>query len=317
VANKLSSQIECYYCDESFEYQYLAINHYSGCHSSKLKQLYLDKNYTRQKLSQTLNVTEGSVKEILRQTGITKEWGQVVSNSWSSMLPEARIKRSQQARLTRLDTYKNSTHLLQRHKEVILIGSQAAAKAKKLRSEEAKLDIFKLLDDGFSLDYSYKIDRARRVFKEWRQERGTVFCDICSSRESGWKWGFVLDHCHVQNIVRGLLCHQCNAFLGWVEKRQEKIDGYLSKGDLEFEYRNDLLHWDGFPWTVGDKMSCEICGVEKVLGQYSILIDHNHRTGKVRGFLCHSCNLKLGKFESGKNWLQYLENERVLGKIIL
>lgn len=36
---------------------------------------------------------------------------------------------------------------------------------------------------------------------------------------------------------------------------------------------------------------CAVCGVEEPLR-----IDHNHTTGKVRGLLCHNCNVGLGHF---------------------
>lgn len=39
---------------------------------------------------------------------------------------------------------------------------------------------------------------------------------------------------------------------------------------------------------------CAICAAD--LGNYHI--DHNHKTGKVRGLLCHACNLKLPLVES-------------------
>jgi len=43
---------------------------------------------------------------------------------------------------------------------------------------------------------------------------------------------------------------------------------------------------------------CEICGATEsmVVGNISarLVIDHDHKTGRIRGILCHSCNLMIG-----------------------
>lgn len=47
---------------------------------------------------------------------------------------------------------------------------------------------------------------------------------------------------------------------------------------------------------------CAICG--KSDEPRSLCIDHNHKTGKVRGFLCRKCNYGLGRFEDNISLLE-------------
>lgn len=56
---------------------------------------------------------------------------------------------------------------------------------------------------------------------------------------------------------------------------------------------------------------CAICGVEKNRNGSALCVDHNHKTGQIRGLLCHFCNTALGKFGDDIKMLQkaiqYLE----------
>lgn len=45
--------------------------------------------------------------------------------------------------------------------------------------------------------------------------------------------------------------------------------------------------------------SCAICDSKSRLS-----IDHNHQTGKVRGILCHRCNITLGRCGDDAAWLK-------------
>lgn len=42
---------------------------------------------------------------------------------------------------------------------------------------------------------------------------------------------------------------------------------------------------------------CKICGKHQQDLKASLHVDHNHMTGKVRGLLCHHCNVGIGHFE--------------------
>lgn len=53
---------------------------------------------------------------------------------------------------------------------------------------------------------------------------------------------------------------------------------------------------------------CAICGksetVENNTGTIRLLsVDHNHKTGKVRGLLCMSCNIFLGYLEKNSEYI--------------
>jgi hypothetical protein len=67
------------------------------------------------------------------------------------------------------------------------------------------------------------------------------------------------------------------------------------------------LSQDQYKEMVNSTPACPICGSEEPL-----VIDHDHSTSEVRGLICDSCNLGLGKFkdniESLKNAIAYLEN---------
>ena len=63
---------------------------------------------------------------------------------------------------------------------------------------------------------------------------------------------------------------------------------------------------------LGTLFSCPICRKRSIVGVTAmVVIDHDHANGKIRGYLCESCNTGLGRFKNGKDYLRnaiaYLE----------
>lgn len=83
---------------------------------------------------------------------------------------------------------------------------------------------------------------------------------------------------------------------------------------------------DGIPVSVTDRITwlakrpenftdftCPICQKTTIVGITKIVLDHNHHDGRVRGWLCESCNTGIGRFDDDPELivraLHWLEND--------
>jgi uncharacterized Zn finger protein (UPF0148 family) len=103
----------------------------------------------------------------------------------------------------------------------------------------------------------------------------------------------------------------------WVQKNREKVNAsnrkrYNSLSSEEKRKRNRRQQISLYGLTVEqyDAMLmeqnyvCAICNKsEKSSTRGVLFIDHDHKTGKVRGLLCDSCNRGLGYFYDNKSFL--------------
>lgn len=118
-----------------------------------------------------------------------------------------------------------------------------------------------------------------------------------------------VDHCHITNKIRGLLCRLCNTKLGWFENNP--IQEYLNKPEWKFcliwlsprNQRDNMLQRE-YGICLNDfemmlRVQNEVCWIcHKICATGKRLcVDHDWKTLKVRGLLCMNCNTNLGWFE--------------------
>ena len=48
---------------------------------------------------------------------------------------------------------------------------------------------------------------------------------------------------------------------------------------------------------LGELFTCPICNKKSLGGMTRHVLDHNHKSGEVRGYLCESCNTGIGRFD--------------------
>lgn len=136
-----------------------------------------------------------------------------------------------------------------------------------------------------------------------------------------------LDNTNVDNSRLGGLSKYCKVCLKArrstpedILKRKIKQKGYylknkekLLKNSREYSIKRkfNLTEEEYLSKLKDQNHSCLICGVHESRLSKKLAVDHCHKTGKVRGLLCFSCNVSLGRFKDSKELLQkainYLE----------
>ena len=91
------------------------------------------------------------------------------------------------------------------------------------------------------------------------------------------------------------------------KKKQQEVGGRL---ELRLRKIRSERGEDAAIWFEKQKPMCKICGktVHKAPKnskdkQNQAVIDHDHKTGKLRGLLCHQCNVGIGNFKDDVNIL--------------
>ncbi len=85
----------------------------------------------------------------------------------------------------------------------------------------------------------------------------------------------------------------------YYEKNRSARKIIVRKAHLKTKYGITLEYYNSL--CTKQKNSCAICKKPSV--KVSLAVDHNHKTGAVRGLLCSNCNRGLGHFQDDKKLL--------------
>jgi len=90
------------------------------------------------------------------------------------------------------------------------------------------------------------------------------------------------------------------------------------RAEIDKAYRRTIKHKKKYGITLDECISqfgtsCNNCGRTPVEGERVLCTDHCHKTGVVRGRLCHSCNTSIGRLgdtvEALERVVRYLKGE--------
>lgn len=83
---------------------------------------------------------------------------------------------------------------------------------------------------------------------------------------------------------------------------KEKHPERLKNSDLKKCYGITIVEYNQMLLNQND--SCLICKVHKSNFKRALSVDHDHKTGKIRGLLCAFCNTGLGYFKDNVEFLE-------------
>lgn len=140
-------------------------------------------------------------------------------------------------------------------------------------------------------NYAENPEKYKEKSKKWREENR----DRCKELQKAYS------EKHREEIrARSAAWYQQNKEKARAQTRERKLKKY---GITQAQYE-EMARRQGF--------KCAICQCKMEIGgaEKEAYIDHDHKTGKVRGLLCMKCNSMLGMAEDNidtlKNAIEYL-----------
>jgi hypothetical protein len=151
-----------------------------------------------------------------------------------------------------------------------------------------------------------KVRKCRRCKAAFTQVGTETICPVCSTKCK--VCGTTLTDTNQYSTRKDLHQYYCKTCISSrisrtrCKTKQKEYDLQRNYG-ISLDTKSEMFKSQGG--------RCAICKCTEEEDGKSFCVDHDHKTGRVRGLLCHSCNHGLGKFKDKVTYLaeaiDYLE----------
>lgn len=123
---------------------------------------------------------------------------------------------------------------------------------------------------------------------------------------------YTLDNYYLSHGYRLNTCKLCEKERSRIYHAgaSKELKQYWNRGTIKSRYGITREDYDGM--LSSQNYVCAICSKPDNIG-WCLSVDHDHKTGKVRGLLCNSCNHGLGHFRDSPEIL--IKAANYLGKV--
>ena len=135
-------------------------------------------------------------------------------------------------------------------------------------------------------------------------------CSTCGSEKSGNDFYSFPGKGKIPSLYLFSECKDCSAKKTAEDRRNpDKRKVWLEYGRKSTIRRRYSVEIEKVEALLREQQEkCAICGVPQNKLDRRLAIDHNHKTGKIRGLLCSNCNNGLGRFKDNKDFLKQAIN---------
>ena len=97
--------------------------------------------------------------------------------------------------------------------------------------------------------------------------------------------------------------HKVNLYTrNWAKRNPERYKEIKRNATYRYWYKITLEDYNKM--FAKQKGYCAICGKHQSKVKFRLAIDHNHKTGKIRGLLCSFCNTSVDWCENNKEKIE-------------